>query len=63
MYGESDMETYITVCKIDGQCKSAVCLRELKQGLELELYQPRGVGRGGRWEGASGESGHKYTYG
>ena len=62
MYWESDMETYITICKIDGQCKSAVHLRELKQGLELELYHPRGVGWGERWEGTSRERGHKYTY-
>ena len=43
MYGKSNMETYITICKI----KFAVCLRKLKQG------QPRGVGWGGRWEGVS----------
>ena len=33
MYGESYMETYITICKIESQWKSAMCLRELKQGL------------------------------
>ena len=33
MYGKSNMETYITICKIDGQWEFAVCLRELKQGL------------------------------
>ena len=33
MYGRSNMETYITICKIDSQCEFAVCLRELKQGL------------------------------
>ena len=27
------------------------------------LYQSRGVGWGGRWEGGSKESGHMYTYG
>ena len=50
MYGESNTETYITICKIDSQCKFAVGLRELKQGLEfeLELCQPRGRdGKGG----------------
>ena len=26
MYGESNMETYITVCKIDSQREFAVCL-------------------------------------
>ena len=27
-HGESNMETYITVCKIDSQWEFAVCLRE-----------------------------------
>ena len=30
MYGESNMEIYSTVCKIDSQWESAVWLRELK---------------------------------
>ena len=30
MYGESNMETYITICKIDSQWEFAVCLRELR---------------------------------
>ena len=30
MFGESNMETYITVCKIDSQWECAVCLRKLK---------------------------------
>ena len=33
MYGESNMDTYITICKIDSQWEFAVCLRKLKQGL------------------------------
>ena len=33
MYGESKMETYITICEIDSQWEFAVCLRKLKQGL------------------------------
>ena len=33
IYGESNIETYVTICKIDRQWESAVCLRELKQGL------------------------------
>ena len=33
MYGESNMETYNTICKIDSQWESATWLRELKQGL------------------------------
>ena len=30
MYGESNMETYITICKTDSQWEFAVCLRKLK---------------------------------
>ena len=33
MYEESNMETYITICKIDSQWEFAVWLRKLKQGL------------------------------
>ena len=33
MYGESNMETFNTICKIDSQWEFAVWLRELKQGL------------------------------
>ena len=33
MYGESNMEAYITMCKINSQWESAVWLRKLKQGL------------------------------
>ena len=32
MHGESNMETHVTVYKIDSQWEFAVCLRELKQG-------------------------------
>ena len=42
MYGESNMETYITICKIDSQWEFAVWLRKLKQGLCINLE---------RWEG------------
>ena len=34
---ENNTETYITMCKIDSQCKFAVCLRKLKQGLCVNL--------------------------
>ena len=37
MYGKSNMETYITICKIDSQWKFAVWLRKLKQGLCINL--------------------------
>ena len=47
MYGESNMETYITICEIDSQWESAVCLRKLKQGLciNLEGWDGKGDGR------------------
>ena len=37
MYGKSNMETYITICKIDSQWEFAVCLRKLKQVLYINL--------------------------
>ena len=37
MYRENNMETYITTYKIDNQWKFAVCLRELKLGLYINL--------------------------
>ena len=37
MYGKSNMETYITICKIDSQQEIAVWLRKLKQGLCINL--------------------------
>ena len=60
MYGKSNMETYSTICKIDSQGDFAVWLRKLKQGA---LYQPRGVGWGGRREGGSKGRGYMYAYG
>ena len=47
MYRKSNMETYITTCKIDSQWKFAVWLRELKQGLcnNLEEWDGEGDGR------------------
>ena len=45
MYGESNMETHITMCEIDSPQEFTVWLRKLKQGA---LHQPRGVGWGGR---------------
>ena len=32
MYGKSNMETYITICKIDSQQEFALWLRKLKRG-------------------------------
>ena len=37
MYGKRNMETYITICKIDSQWEFAVWLRKLKQGLCISL--------------------------
>ena len=45
MYGKSNMETYITVCKIDSQWEFAVWLRKLKPGLCINL-EVDGVGDG-----------------
>ena len=42
MYGKSNMETYITICKVDSQREFAVWLRKLKQGLCINLE---------RWDG------------
>ena len=58
MYGKSNLETYIIICKIDSQWEFAVWLRKLKRG----LYQSRGVGWGRRWEGGSKENGYIYIY-
>ena len=44
------METYITICKIDSQLGIFCVAQETQTGT---LYQPRGVGWGGRWEGGS----------
>ena len=37
MYGKSNMETYITICKIDSQQEFAEWLRKLKQGLCVSM--------------------------
>ena len=42
MYGKSNTETYITLCKTDSQRGFFVWLRKLKQGLCINLE---------RWEG------------
>ena len=50
MYGKGNMETYITICKIDSQREFAVWLRKLKQG--SVSTQRGGMGReiGGRFK-------------
>ena len=46
MYGKSNMETYITICKIYSQWEFAVLLRKLNQGLCIGLEGWDGVGDG-----------------
>ena len=45
--GDSNMETYITICKIDSQREFALWLRKLKQRLciNLEGWDGEGDGR------------------
>ena len=42
MYGNSNMEAYITMCKVDSQWEFAVWLRKLKQAICINLE---------RWDG------------
>ena len=37
MYAENNMETYITICKIDSPWEFFLCLKELKQWLCISL--------------------------
>ena len=46
MYRKSNMETYITLCKIDSQWEFGVWLRKLKQGLCINLEEWDGKGNG-----------------
>ena len=57
MYWESNMETYVTIYKTHSQWEFAVWLRELKQGLCINL---EGWDGGWRWEG--GPRGREYIY-
>ena len=59
MYGESNMETYITICEIDSQWKFTVWLRELKPGFcnNLEGWDREGGGMEAQ------EGGDMYSYG
>ena len=56
MYGKSNMETYVTICEIDSQLEFAVWLRELKQGLCINLEE-------WGWGGVSRKRGYMCTYG
>ena len=46
MCGESNMETYITMCKIESQQEFAVWLWKLKQGLCINREERDGEGDG-----------------
>ena len=46
MYEKRNMETYITICKIDSQWEFAVWLKKLKQGLCINLVGWNGEGDG-----------------
>ena len=54
MYRKSNMETYITIYKIDSQQEFTVWLRKLKPGLCINLEG---------WDGERGsKGGYMYTY-
>ena len=46
MYGKNNMESYVTICKIDSQPEFAVWFRKLKQGLCINLEGWDGDGDG-----------------
>ena len=53
MHGKSNMEAYITICKIDSQWEFAVWLRKPNEGLciNLEGWDGEGDGREIKKEG------------
>ena len=57
MYGDSNIETYNTICKIDSQWEFAVWLRELKQGLCINLE-----GWDGEWDGRQAQREGTWVY-
>ena len=54
MYRKSNMETYITICKIDSQQEFDVWLRKLKQGLSINLEWWDGEGDGREFQKGGG---------
>ena len=46
MYGKSNIETYITICKIESQQEFAVGLKKLKEGFCINLDEWAGEGDG-----------------
>ena len=50
MYGKSNMETYMTMCKIDSQWEFAVWLRKLKRDSVSTKRSGMGRKMGGRFK-------------
>ena len=50
MYGKSNMETYITICKIGSQWEFSVWFKKLKQGLCINLEGQDGEGDGRKFQ-------------
>ena len=50
MYGKSNVETYITICKIDRQWELLGWLRKFKQGLFINLEGLDGEGDGRKFQ-------------
>ena len=46
MYGKSNMENYITICKIHSRQEFPIWLRKLKQGLSINVEGWDGEGDG-----------------
>ena len=61
MYGKSNMETYMTICKIDTPWEFAVWLRKPKQELCINLEGWDGEGDGRKVQ--KGGDVYIYTYG
>ena len=53
MYGESNMETYITIYEIDSHQEIALCFRKPIQGLCINLEEWDGEEDGGVQKGGS----------
>ena len=60
MSGESSMEAY-TLPYVKQRANGNLLYDSGNSNQALE--QPKGVGKGGRWEGGSRGRGHMYTYG
>ena len=59
VYGKSNTETYIAICKIDSQQELLYDSGNSHRG----SASARGVGWGGRWEGGLTGRVYMYTYG